>query len=410
MLRSMYAGVSGMKSNQTKMDVIGNNIANVGTTAFKSGRVRFQDMLSQTQANAQAPIQGGQGGTNPQQIGLGVEVAAIDTIFDGGSMQPTGRDLDFAIEGNGFFIVSEDPNGQMKQYTRDGAFFKDYEGNLVNANGLRVFGYKPAGGVDYTQDMGEIDNAVIANLQPISIPKDIVVPDQYEEDEDAAGNGLFATTDISGTNFTSSIGIGTYQGENGEITIRLGDDFSGTNGVYSGTVEVTYIDGDTEKFDLNGGDTITARGLNIVLDGNLTNANKNQMFTTEISGMVPATHKQISLETYSIDASGLISAVYDDGEVYYLGRLAMANFDNPGGLEKLGGNAYGASRNSGPVQVGNPGQDGFGSIRQGNLEMSNVDLANEFTEMISTSRAYQANSRIITTSDEMLQELINLKR
>ena len=120
--------------------------------------------------------------------------------------------------------------------------------------------------------------------------------------------------------------------------------------------------------------------------------------------------ERVSLETFSIDGSGLISAVYNDGQVYYLGRIGMAMFENPGGLEKLGGNTYRDSRNSGVPQFGNPSQDGFGVVRQGNLEMSNVDLANEFTEMIITSRAFQANSRTITTSDEMLQELINLKR
>ncbi len=294
MLRSMYSGVSGLKSNQTKMDVIGNNIANVNTTAFKSGRVRFEDTFSQTQANAQAPSAQGQGGINPQQIGLGVNVAAIDTIFEGAPIQPTGRDLDFAIEGEGFFVVS--PNGVNTdvQYTRDGAFYKDYDGNLVNADGYRIMGIQPAAG--YTTNVADLD-VTHNTLTALSIPKQITV----------------------------------------------------------------------------GG-------------------------------------KNLDLESYSIDGSGVISAVYDDGNVYYLGKIAMAKFDNPGGLEKLGNNTYNASRNSGPVQLGNPGADGFGVIRQGGLEMSNVDLANEFTEMIITSRAYQANSRIITASDELLEELVNLKR
>lgn len=295
MIRSMYSGVSGMRNNQTKMDVIGNNIANVSTTAFKSGRVRFQDMFSQTISSAQGPTATGRGGVNPQQIGQGVTIAAIDTLFEPGSLQPTGRDLDLAIEGEGFFIVSEDRAGLVQRYTRDGAFFKDTEGNLTTSSGLRVLGYGITGGGQYTQDVSDI--VVGTSLVNMVIP---------------------------------------------------------------------------ELIDVGGNE-----------------------------------HK---LEAFSIDSAGLISAVYDNGELYYLGRLAIAKFNNTGALQKLGGNAYTSTTNSGPAQTGGAAEEGFGIIRQGNLEMSNVDLANEFTEMIVTSRAYQANARIITTSDEMLQELVNLKR
>lgn len=295
MIRSMYSGVSGMRNNQTKMDVIGNNIANVSTTAFKSGRVRFQDMFSQTISSAQGPTATGRGGVNPQQIGQGVTIAAIDTLFEPGSLQPTDRDLDLAIEGEGFFIVSEDKAGLVQRYTRDGAFFKDTEGNLTTSSGLRVLGYGITGGGRYTQDVSDI--VVGTSLVNMVIP---------------------------------------------------------------------------ELIDVGGNE-----------------------------------HK---LEAFSIDSAGLISAVYDNGDLYYLGRLAIAKFNNTGALQKLGGNAYTSTTNSGPAQTGGAAEEGFGIIRQGNLEMSNVDLANEFTEMIVTSRAYQANARIITTSDEMLQELVNLKR
>ncbi|HSR03397.1 MAG TPA: flagellar hook-basal body complex protein, partial [Proteiniclasticum sp.] len=145
MIRSLYSGVSGMRSNQTKMDVIGNNNANVNTTGFKSGRVRFQDMLSQTMANAQEATEGNLGGVNAQQVGLGVKVGAIDTIMTDGALQPTSRDLDLAIEGTGFFMVSQDNAGPMKLYTRDGAFYRDSSGDLVNAGGYHVLGYTEEG-------------------------------------------------------------------------------------------------------------------------------------------------------------------------------------------------------------------------------------------------------------------------
>ena len=293
MLRSLFSGVSGMKSNQVKMDTIGNNIANVNTTAYKSGRVRFQDLFSQTIQNAQSPSSTGTGGVNAKQVGLGVQVAGVDTIMTDGGLQTTGRSLDLAIEGSGFFVVSDDSSGTTKRYTRDGVFFTDYEGNLVNSGGLRVMGYEPVSGA-FTDDPTDIDDPT-DSMEPLKIP--------------------------------------------------------------------TSID--------DGGDK--------------------------------------ELESFSIDGTGLITAIYA-GDTYYLGRVGVAKFSNPEGLEKLGGNTYRESSNSGSPIKGEGNSSGFGKIRSGTIEMSNVDLANEFTDMIITSRAYQANSRTITTSDEMLQELINLKR
>ncbi|GAA0178076.1 flagellar hook-basal body complex protein [Clostridium sediminicola] len=317
MLKSLYSGVSGMRSNQIKMDVIGNNIANVNTTAFKASRVKFQDMLNDTLSTAQSPDYSGRGGKNPKQVGLGTTVSSVDTIMTDGALQPTGRELDFAIENNGFFVVAEsakrgtteeDINGI--KFTRDGAFYRDNEGNLVNASGFKVLGYMPADKdgdsiIDYTKEppeyntgFDEVKAADKDNLNSLKIPVKI---------ENSAG----------------------------EI---------------------------------------------------------------------------VSLETFNVDASGQITAIYSDQESYVLGRVAIAKFKNPEGLDKLGSNTYGATSNSGEIEYGVAGSDAFGSIKQGVLEMGNVDLANEFTEMIITSRAYQANSRSITTSDEMLQELLNLKR
>ena len=308
MLRSLYSGVNGMKGFQSKMDVIANNIANVNTTAYKSSRVRFQDMLSQTMANAQSPSTNGLGGINGKQVGLGVKVGAIDMMMTDGALQPTNRGLDFAIEGEGFFAVSPDSTGNTKYYTRDGAFFTDYEGNLVNSNGERVLGY------------------VI--------------------------NGMTKNPNTNVYNY---------------ITPATLNDPDGTNDLSK--LKPMVI---PEKLTVNG-----------------------------------ATY---DLESYSIDGTGNINGVYSDGKSYLLGCIGVVGFKNPEGLEKIGNNNYVASNNSGLPEAGSAGEKGLGVIRQGFLEMSNVDLANEFTEMIIASRAYQANSRSITTSDEMLQELINLKR
>jgi len=286
MLNSLFSGITGMKSQQTKMDVIANNIANVNTTGFKSQRVRFQDMISQTNANAQGPNAGGRGGINAQQVGLGTQVAATDMMMQGGSLQFTGRALDFGIQ-NGdrsFFVVSADGGESgMMQFTRDGGFYTDSNNNLVTSNGLRLMGYSEA----------NMDNPSEANLEALSIPQE--------------RNGL-------------------------------------------------------------------------------------------------------ALQDFTIDNTGTILGTFSDGNTYVIGRIAMSNFSNPDGMEKVGENLYNASANSGAPRYGGPSDDGFGVIRSGFLEMSNVDLATEFTEMIVASRAYQANSRSITTSDEMLQELLSLKR
>lgn len=282
-----------MRSFQTKMDVIANNIANVNTTAFKSSRARFQDMLSQTLANAQAPGTN-LGGVNPKQVGLGVKVGSIDAMMENGAMQPTNRELDFAIEGNGFFLVSSlfsaagEPENVM--FTRDGAFFRDSGGNLVNASGERVLGYE----LDAAGDI------VMNGADPVLVP--LQIPETNPSDP-------------------------------------------------------------TEQ-----------------------------------------------LQSYSVDGTGTIIAVYGEGNFVTLGRIGVATFSTPEGLERMGSNNFINTNNSGAPQYGTAGEPGVGVIRQGFLEMSNVDLANEFTEMVVASRAYSANSRSITTSDEMLQELINLKR
>ena len=329
MLRSMYSGVTGMRSFQTKMDVIANNIANVNTTGFKSGRARFQDLISQTTANAQNPMAGdGQlGGINPQQIGLGVRVGSIDNMMSNGALQPTNRSLDFAIEGEGFFIVG---TGVEKFYTRDGAFYTDFQGNLVNSNGQRVYGYMAEEGTSI------VNRAVNDEGERID-PEPWIDPLTGQLDKDAIEDPA--------------------TGEDGLVELRIPQ----------------FVDEDG-NIDING---------------------------------------EYELQSFSIDGTGMIIGAYSDGDTsitFTIGQIAMAKFQNSEGLEKVGNNNFKVSNNSGEVDRGLAGSPGYGVVRQGFLEMSNVDLANEFTEMIITSRAYQANSRSITTSDEMLQELINLKR
>lgn len=274
MLRSMYSGISGLKNFQTKLDVVANNIANVNTYGFKKGRVTFKDAISQTIATAAAGEAGSRGGTNPIQVGLGSEIASIDTVHTEGSLQTTGRILDLAISGgDGYFVVTD---GQQEFYTRSGNFYLDNEGYLVNADGYRVLQYNS---LDDENPLGD----------PIRIPIE----------EDIAG--------------------------------------------------------------------------------------------------------------FSISPTGALVIQNEDGELRDPIYIALARFNNAEGLNKVGSNLFAESENSGDAIFGTGG-GAFGSINSGKLEMSNVDLTEEFTEMIVAQRAFQANARIITTSDEILQELVNLKR
>jgi flagellar hook protein FlgE len=298
MLRSMYSGISGMKNFQTKLDVIGNNIANVNTFGFKKGRVTFQDLVSQSISGASAPVTEGvtKGGINPKQVGLGSQLSTIDTIHTQGSLQTTSRTLDLAISGDGFFEVAKVQGDTLVEntYTRSGNFYLDSSGNIVNSDG------------EYLVGVGFDDN---------NTPND--------------------TSD------------------------------------------------DTSGIDADG--NVTIKGAPII---------------------IPTDAK-----SFSIGSDGVVSYVDAAGELQTAGQVIITKFSNPGGLEKVGSNKYTATTNSGDPISGVPGGvTGAGTIVAGALEMSNVDLSEEFTEMITAQRGFQANTRIITTSDEILQELVNLKR
>lgn len=293
MLRSMYAGISGMKNFQTKLDTVGNNIANVNTLGFKKGRVTFQDMMSQTTSTAQGPT-ANRGGVNPSQVGLGSQLGSIDSIHTQGFRETTNRPLDLQLEGEGMFVVAGNTNkpeeadpdaGQVAwdvnmddanvSYTRAGNFYLDSDGAIVNSDGLYLVGHKDG------EEPGGIHSTIV-------IPKDA--------------------------------------------------------------------------------------------------------------------------QSFSISTDGVVNYVDEDGDPQVAGQLAIANFANPEGLQKSGNNLYVQSPNSGDPVYSIAETEGTASIVAGALEMSNVDLADEFAEMIISQRGFQANTRIISTSDEILQELVNLKR
>ncbi len=427
MMRSMFAGVSGLRNHQTRMDVIGNNIANVNTLGYKKSRVTFQDMLSQNIRGASSP-QGTKGGTNPQQIGLGMTVNSIDTIHTQGSSETTGKTTDMMVDGDGFFILG---SGKSQYYTRAGNFDFDAEGNLIASNGMLVQGWTadPSGKIDSTGAISGITIPKGQSIQPKETTEATFINNLnanelvYDASDPAAGgvvNTSITVYDSQGNEYSIPLqfqktavnswdlvagstlppGVTGVTINNGSLTFNPDGSLSADPGC---TIQVDLDSAVT------GADTPinNANGGTIAVDlSTLT------QYTSESNVQMNSQDGYSSgvLTGYAIDKSGIVSGRFSNGLTKQLAQVALANFNNPAGLSKNGENLYVQSNNSGAAQIGTAGGGGRGEISPGKLEMSNVDLSQEFTDMIITQRGFQANSRIITVSDEMLQELVNLKR
>ena len=509
MMRSMFSGVSGIKSHQTKMDVIGNNIANVNTTGFKSSRTTFADMISQNLSAAAAPT-GTRGGVNAKQIGLGVGVGAIDLLFTDGSVQSTGKNTDLALSGNGLFVVKQ---GTETYYTRNGAFEFDADGNYVMpGNGMLVQGWTAENGqlnttsapdniriaAGSSMDAAMTEKITFANNLDYSLPLIATATDSTGAAV-AAGTLIYPT---STTPYTLTMSDGTSQivtsgsytvghsmpvttlttfydslggshslvllfekAATGTVTsagatpvtkdatawvARLNTDSTGAATITEddGTVITTTLtpaNGITMVFDENGtyyndpaatytitdpagkvtfpptaGSatltyTIGGNPAGVVSGGTTTaTANFDMAGLTQYTGSNTISgsadgHSAGTLKSVAIDSSGLITGVYTNGVRRTEGQVAIAQFANASGLEKVGNSLYQESNNSGVANVKTATDLGV-SITASAIEMSNVDIANEFSEMIITQRGFQSNSKIVTVSDEMLETVINMKR
>ncbi|ERK69789.1 MULTISPECIES: flagellar hook protein FlgE [Leifsonia] len=389
MLRSLYSGISGLRSHQTMLDVTGNNIANVNTTAFKSSAVQFQDTLSQLVQGAGGP-QAQTGGTNPAQIGLGVLVAGISTNFTQGAAQATGRSTDMMINGDGFFVTNV---GGETVYTRAGSFDPDALGRLVGPGGAILQGYNAVNGV--IQQGGA--------LSDITIPLKAVTP--AAASTSANVNGNLPSDAAVGDQLVRDISVYDANGTERKLTLTFtksatGWDVAGTDGTANATGALTFTNGV-----LTAGGALTVGGVNVNLSTVTGYSGLSTVAFKDQNGRAAGT-----LESFTLSKDGTIIGLFSNGDKQAVARIALATFVNPGGLEKAGGSTYRATVNSGAAQVGGPGEDGLGNIQGGSLEMSNVDLSQEFTNLIVAQRGFQANARIITTSDEVLQELTNLKR
>ncbi|MDF2635347.1 MAG: flagellar hook protein FlgE [Pelosinus sp.] len=560
MMRSLYSAISGLRNHQTRMDVIGNNIANVNTTGFKQSRVTFQDTLSQTLQGASS-ASGNQGGTNPMQVGLGMALASIDTIFTDGSFSPTGKSTDLGISGDGFFILS---NGQSQMYTRNGAFDFDTLGNFVMpGSGYKVMGWKADanGVIDTTQPTTDIQIPV-GKTMPAKASTKITYGGNLLADATIRGTTAQAVTDattavtnagllvtaaanaitaagadaawlaaataaqtaattaqtdaVAAQTAANAYAAGTGTAEAAlaaantaansaaaavtasqalaavptasadptttavtatatalntaaTATVAAVKSASDTSSQTSASIEVYDAQGNAYKvsgtFEKTAANTwnftpaSTITNTNGVLVGNVTGGTATITFNADgtyntvantplvitpppaspYAGATPTTinldfasmtqyggggsttatsdvtvdrdgYTKGTLESKTVSSTGVISGRFSNGESQALAQVALASFNNPGGLEKYGESLYVKSNNSGEPRVGTSGTGGRGKFSPGTLEMSNVDLATEFSNMIVTQRGFQANSKVITTTDTMLEELVNLKR
>ncbi len=536
MMRSMFSAIAGLRNHQTFMDVVGNNIANVNTTGFKQSRVTFQDILSQTIRGASSP-QGGRGGVNPAQVGLGMVLAGIDTVQTQGTLQSTGKLTDMSIQGDGYFVLSD---GSNQFYSRDGGFDLAIDGSLVNpSSGLKVMGWR-------ADTSGSVNTA--GPLTSMSIPigqgmvgqpsSSITVKGNLNTDMTGAGTisksnasggqmtiygaftgaassnlvvriaslaaapapaGQVATIDYSldgGTTWTTGAvvtgGVATLGASGLRVAIATDPDNAVTNtysfsasppsvalsataydslGVaHSVDLKYTKTAANTWTWDITGLDgspvtttiaagvgtattglgTLTTRGLTAVFTSagkfdpsasqtastnllptitvaptapatSLSNGASTMSLSLDLSGMTQLSGPTDltsetdgaaagTLTSFAVGQGGEITGIYSNGHKQTLGQMALASFANPSGLLKSGSNLFATSANSGTARIGTPDSGGRGQVATGFLEMSNVDLAQQFTNMIMAERGFQANSRVITTSDEILQDLVNLKR
>lgn len=442
MIRSLLTGVSGVIAHQKKLDVVGNNIANVNTTGFKKSTVAFQDLLSQMDRGAMAP-DGNRGGVNPRQVGLGVKVGAIQTIQTQGPLTFTGNRTDMAIQGEGYFVVRA---GDDQYYTRAGNFVLDGNSDLVTSgNGYKVQGYEKVMGedgeeiwggglVDINIPMGQKVEAKATTLVGYRCNLDARVPSTTPGEE----------ADPESVHRTSSVIYDSLGGEHNMITVWTKTDdntWQWDISIEGGATEGEAPAPDATEIAVTGGSGTVTFGPDgkILLEESplitvgfsaigLEDSEIELDFTGKafdkdtIDGVTqygsPFTTKPYTQDGYrmgvmndfQVSEDGTLVGIYDNGYVDSLFKVSMAMFSNPQGLTKVGDTCFARSINSGEPNIVSATVEGAGTIAGSTIEASNVEITEEFTQMILAQRGYQSNARVITTSDSVLEEAINLKR
>ncbi len=463
MMRSLYSGVSGLQNHQTRMDVIGNNISNVNTNGFKRGRVNFQDMISQQMSGAAKPTDE-LGGVNPKEVGLGMTVASIDNIFTQGNLQSTGVSTDIAIQGNGFFLLK---SGEESFYTRNGSFGLDRDGTLVNpANGMRVQGWMaeevngqmlvstaatpedliiPVGSKDPAKETTNVNFACNLNKNTPEIMEGASADDIYkgtwgteQKIYDSFGNEHMLSVsfrrvvgnpnqweatvmiDPDNSDYTQTrVGLGTTDGMGNTFLVNFDNygalaSVSDTAGNLSNTegqivIQTSFAVAESNP-DAEGNPYRQTLNINLGTIGSFKDTITQSASKSTTKAFYQDGYTMGYLDNFKIDSSGIITGVYSNGTNRTIGQIALASFANDRGLEKAGDNTYVESNNSGMARIGESGVAGKGTLMAGALEMSNVDLSEQMTDMIVTQRGFQSNAKTITTADTLLETVLSLKR
>lgn len=415
MIGSLFAGISGLNVNSKALTVIGDNIANVNTTAFKSNRSSFANILSQSLA-----------GTGSSEIGRGVEFWGTTPMWSQGSVENTANPTDMAINGAGFFTLRDNANSSF--YTRAGDFTFDRDGYLINPDGLFVQGYEvTAVAADGTLTLG--------NITDINVPGHSTSPPQptTEFTVDVNLDAEAANLDT----YTATVIVYDSLGNDIPVTLtfekQASNDWDVSASVPAGIVTdpLTDISITNNNFTFDGSGSLNNGSDPVIALSNLTSGASDLSLTWDVfEDATNATNGDLTqyaspfsttfqtqngytsgvLRGVSVDEYGVVTGSYSNGQLSPLYQVALADFPNYYGLNKMGKNLYTESRDSGQPLQGVPQSGRLGSISPSSIEMSNVDLAQEFVKMITTQRAFQANSRVITASDEILSELINIKR
>ena len=404
-MSSIYTGVTGLQANQKAVDVIANNVANLNTIGFKAGRVTFEDTLSSMLQPASAQ------GINPMQVGQGVASASIDSLMTQGDPQSTGRPLDLAIVGSGFFVAND---GNANHYTRDGVMQLDANNRLVlGSNGMSILGWNAditTGNIDTTSvppgkmtiPMGSHDalqtqNVVLGgNLNAAAATGDSYTTSYTVYDSLGTSHKVdaqFAKSDANTWSWSATSADAAAGSTPGSGTLTFDSSGHLSSGAPAVSLELANPNGATSPMNFNIDLSAVSQ-----LDGTST------VQATSQDGLVMGT-----LDNFSIDNDGKIYGSFSNGASLLVGQLSLATFSNPAGLTKNGGNLWDVSSNSGIPAVHTPSVGGS-IIRSGYVESSNVDLSTEFANLIVAQRGFEANSRSITTADEMLQDVLQLKR
>ena len=425
MLQAMYNGVSAIQATQEDMDILGNNIANVDTTAYKGSDATFADELSQLIQGGSAG-NGSTGGTNPIQTGTGVRISSISTVVSQGSLLSTSSPTDMAIQGNGYFVLASASSGMT--YTRDGHFALDNSGRLVDAStGAYVLGWTASG-------TGKLNStAQITAASSIQIPIGNQAAVQATQNISLGGN--LSADDAAGDTYTTNETVydSLGQAHTVDVTFTREKEAKTGNGsnVWSWTATPSpatdkslappagTTNMGTVTFNGNGQLSASTGGLLLNPTGGATAGQQialNFGSMSQVSGastVSPTSQDGFppgSLQSFNVDQNGVITGVYSNGLIRPLGQIAIAGFTNPQGLNAAGDNQYTPSPNSGSANIGPANTLGLGSIATGYLEQSNVDLGTQLSNMVVVQNAFEANTKIVTAVDQMLSTLIQMKQ